>query len=183
MKEFFGNVLRYAAFPVYIMVLLLSVHQSGASGSHPKDDYDARSNLELGLLLKQTLARAADKCSCGADGQCECTDCPGCSCKKCKCSFLTYDMAYRLSMKKRLPLVVFVSQPLRRIAGAVCVRVDEFQDVEGRAVVVGLPDGKSMKRLDIPGSPTDSVIMDVARGKDANDANSCGVQQVCPGGK
>lgn len=70
----------------------------------------------------------------------------------------TYAEQHAKALKDGKPLVVFVGQPAKPVAGCVCVACETFPDVTGAAVVVGLPDRGSLRRLDVPGTPTEEAI-------------------------
>lgn len=70
----------------------------------------------------------------------------------------TYAEQHAKALKEGKPLVVFVGQPAKPVAGCVCVACDTFPDVTGAAVVVGLPDGGTLRRIDVPGTPTEASI-------------------------
>lgn len=70
----------------------------------------------------------------------------------------TYAEQHAKALKDGKPLVVFVGQPAKPVAGCVCVVCETFPDVTGAAVVVGLHDGGSLRRIDVPGKPTEASI-------------------------
>jgi hypothetical protein len=65
-----------------------------------------------------------------------------------------YTTAYAASMKDRLPVLVFVGQPAREVAGTRSVTVTTFPDAAAPSVVVGVMRGEEMVRKDLSGSAT-----------------------------
>jgi hypothetical protein len=87
------------------------------------------------------VSRCCDCCTC-RDGQCNCAF-PG------EC---LYAAAYRVSLLDAQPLVVFVGQPERLLAGCRTVSVPSFPHAVGPCVAIGIPDGMgTMSRFDLPG--------------------------------
>ncbi len=70
----------------------------------------------------------------------------------------TYATQHAKAVKDGKPLVVFVGQPAKAMAGCVCVACETFPDVAGEGVVVGLPTGTTLRRIDLPGKPTEANI-------------------------
>jgi hypothetical protein len=64
-----------------------------------------------------------------------------------------YPAAYAASLRDRLPLVVFVGQPAREVAGARSIAVTAFPEAAAPCVVVGVVRGGEMVREDLGGSP------------------------------
>jgi hypothetical protein len=60
-----------------------------------------------------------------------------------------YTAAYAASMKDRLPLIVFVGQPAREVAGTRAVTVTTFPDAAAPSVVVGVVRDTEMVRKDL----------------------------------
>jgi hypothetical protein len=170
-------------------IVLLAVHflfggtPGGVFGS--SRDMDAKAALALAVHTVVAKAPApdlfSDKCDCAHGGKCHCLICPGCSCKDCKCIFGNYQDAYKKAVSSKQTLAVFVAQPALRIPGAVCVRVDKFQDVDGQGVVISRMggDGKTLYYGSIlQGTPSKAVIQgEIKKGKEAPAAS-----QDCPGG-
>jgi hypothetical protein len=77
----------------------------------------------------------------------------------------TYAEQYARAVKETMPLVVWVGQPARHLADCVCVECDSFPDtVAAPAVVVGVPVGGSLRRIDLPGRPSDAAVRAALRG-------------------
>jgi hypothetical protein len=70
----------------------------------------------------------------------------------------TYAEQHAKALKEGKPLVVFVGQPAKIIAGSVLHNCEVFPDVPKRGVVVGLPDGTALRRVDLPGTPSEDSI-------------------------
>ena len=70
----------------------------------------------------------------------------------------TYAEAYRTATDSGKPLVVFVGQPAKPLAGCVCVAVEAFPQTDRPAVVVGVPAGAGFRRVDLPGKPDAAAI-------------------------
>jgi hypothetical protein len=66
----------------------------------------------------------------------------------------TYAEQYAKAVREKKPLVVFVGQPAKYVGHCFCVSCDSFADVKAEGVVIGLPDGNGLRRLDLPGEPT-----------------------------
>jgi len=75
----------------------------------------------------------------------------------------TYDEQRDRAAKEGKPLVVWVGQPVRPLDGCFAVRCDKFPGVATEGVVVGVPSGKDLKRIDLPGRPTDSTVRAAVR--------------------
>ena len=65
-----------------------------------------------------------------------------------------YVAAYAASMKDRLPLVVFIGQPAREVAGTRSVAVTTFPNAAASCVVVGVVRDGEMFRKDLGSTPT-----------------------------
>jgi hypothetical protein len=75
-----------------------------------------------------------------------------------------YPEQYAKAVREGKPLVVWVGQPVRHLGGCVCVGCDTFPGVGRPAVVVGLPMGDGrLRRVDLPGKPTDAAVRDAVR--------------------
>lgn len=70
----------------------------------------------------------------------------------------TYAEAYKTAGDSGKPLVVFVGQPAKPLAGCVCVAVESFPQTDRPAVVVGVPAGAGFRRVDLPGKPDAAAI-------------------------
>jgi len=70
----------------------------------------------------------------------------------------TYAEAYKTASDSGKPLVVFVGQPAKPLAGCVCVAVEAFPQADRPAVVVGVPAGAGFRRVDLPGKPGAAAI-------------------------
>lgn len=70
----------------------------------------------------------------------------------------TYAEQYAKAVREGKPLVVWVGQPARPVTGCVGVRWDEFPGVGAEAVVIGVPAGTQLRRVDVPGRPTDAAV-------------------------
>jgi hypothetical protein len=79
----------------------------------------------------------------------------------------TYAEQYAKAVKESKPLVVWVGQPARHLTDCVCLECDAFPDTAGAAVVVGVPAGGSLRRIDLPGRPTDAAVRAAVRGPPA----------------
>ncbi len=75
----------------------------------------------------------------------------------------TYDEQRDRAAKAGQPLVVWVGQAVRPIDGCFAVRCDTFPGVESEGVVVGVPLGSALKRVDLPGRPTDAAVRAAVR--------------------
>jgi hypothetical protein len=75
----------------------------------------------------------------------------------------TYAEQYAKALKDGKPLLVWVGQPVRPVIGCVAVRLDEFPGVGPEAVVVGVPTGRTLRRVDLPGKPTDAAVKAAVR--------------------
>jgi hypothetical protein len=73
-----------------------------------------------------------------------------------------YRNAYAASIRDRQPLVVFVGQPARDVAGARTITVPEFPEAAGPCVVVGIVRDGEMSRKDLDGSPSTPEIQAAA---------------------
>jgi hypothetical protein len=73
----------------------------------------------------------------------------------------TYAEAYTLAIERGKPLLVFVGQPVREVPGCVCIERDAFPGAAKEAVVIGFPEGKRLRRLDLPGKPSVDEIRSV----------------------
>jgi hypothetical protein len=69
-----------------------------------------------------------------------------------------YAEAYKTASDSGKPLVVFVGQPAKPLAGCVCVAVQAFPQADRPAVVVGVPAGAGFRRVDLPGKPDAAAI-------------------------
>ncbi|QEL14890.1 hypothetical protein [Limnoglobus roseus] len=70
----------------------------------------------------------------------------------------TYAEQHAKALKAGKPLVVFVGQPAKALAGCVCVACETFPDMAGEGVVVGLPTGTTLRRIDLAGKPSEANI-------------------------
>jgi hypothetical protein len=136
-------------------VALLVLAAGGASAG----DADARAKAALALAVAG-LGRSADVCDCGcaAGGAC---DCPACPAKRAAPGEAElYDQA----LSKGRPLVYFVGQPARPVAGCLSHACGSFPGVAGPAVVVGVPGGGVLWRAaTLPGVPSESAIVAALR--------------------
>ena len=66
----------------------------------------------------------------------------------------TYAEQYAKALREKKPLVVFVGQPVKHIGNSVCVACESFPDSMEKGVVIGLPDGTGLRRVDLAGEPT-----------------------------
>ncbi len=66
----------------------------------------------------------------------------------------SYAEQYAKAVKENKPLVVFVGQSAKHVGHCVCVSCDSFADVKADGVVIGLPDGTGLRRLDLAGQPS-----------------------------
>lgn len=76
----------------------------------------------------------------------------------------TYAEQYAAAVRDRVPLVVWVGQPAAPCPGCRTVQVARFADVDGSAVVIGLPTGSTLRRLDLPGTPTPAAVQAAVAG-------------------
>ncbi len=76
----------------------------------------------------------------------------------------SYPEQYAKAVREHKPLVVWVGQPVRHLGGCVCVGCDAFPGAGAEAVVVGVPtaDGQ-LRRVDLPGKPTEATVRDVLK--------------------
>jgi hypothetical protein len=70
----------------------------------------------------------------------------------------TYTEQYAKAVKENKPLVVFVGQPVRRVGNCLCVSCETFPEAKTTGVVIGLPDGAGLRRVDLAGEPTVDTI-------------------------
>src|SRR5262245_24941724 len=70
----------------------------------------------------------------------------------------TYAESYKQAVAEAKPLVVFVGQPVKDLTGCVCVAVDSLPQADSPAVIVGVPAGSGLRRIDLPGHPTNDRI-------------------------
>ncbi|MBL8866004.1 MAG: hypothetical protein JNK93_10645 [Planctomycetia bacterium] len=70
----------------------------------------------------------------------------------------TYAEQYAKAIQEKKPLVVFVRQQAKLVGSCLCVACDSFADVTTKGVVIGLPDGAGLRRVDLPGEPTAETI-------------------------
>ncbi|MFO0850344.1 MAG: hypothetical protein U0871_17560 [Gemmataceae bacterium] len=70
----------------------------------------------------------------------------------------TYAKQYAAAVRDRVPLVVWVGQPAAPCPGCQTVQVVRFAGIDGPAVVIGLPTGPTLRRLDLPGTPTPAAV-------------------------
>ncbi len=70
----------------------------------------------------------------------------------------SYADRYAEAVADGRPLVVFVGQPVRAVPGALGVALATFPDASRPAVVVGVPAADGLRRVDLPGTPTDAAI-------------------------
>lgn len=75
----------------------------------------------------------------------------------------TYAEQFATALRDGKPLVVWVGQPVRPVGGCVCVGCDVFPGADGVAVVVGIPTATGVRRIDLPGRPTDAAVRDAIR--------------------
>jgi len=95
--------------------------------------------------------------------KCErCCDCCTCAEGTCRCRWpgeCLYADAYRISLRDGKPLVVFVGQPSREVAGCRTCEVPAFPSARVPSVVIGVPDGVgAMDRVDIGGHADIAVL-------------------------
>lgn len=69
-----------------------------------------------------------------------------------------YPAAYAASLADRQPLLVFVGQPAREVAGMRSITVDSFPEATGPCVVVGVVRGTELLRQDLTGTATATDI-------------------------
>lgn len=69
-----------------------------------------------------------------------------------------YPAAYHASMKDRLPLLVFVGQPARELAGTRSISVETYPNAAAPSVVVGVVREGEMYRKDVSGTPAHQDI-------------------------
>ena len=84
----------------------------------------------------------------------------------------TYAEQYAKAVKEKRPLVVFVGQPAKHVGQCVCVSCDSFADVKAEGVVIGLPNGTGLRRLDLAGQPTAERIREALAGAIAGNQNA-----------
>ena len=78
----------------------------------------------------------------------------------------TYAEQYANALKDGKPLVVWVGQPARSLPGCVSVTAEQFPGADAVAVVVGVPAGGALRRVDVPGRPTDATVRAALRAVD-----------------
>ncbi len=118
-------------------------------------NHPAAALLLLALAVNSALAQAAPPPARVAPAAkvSRCCDCCTCADGACRCAFpgeCLYAAAYRVSLRDGKPLVVFVGQVERPVAGCRTCAVPAFPDAKAPCVVVGLPDGAgTMDRIDV----------------------------------
>ncbi len=70
----------------------------------------------------------------------------------------SYEQQLAKAVREGRPLVVWVGQPVRHVGGCVCVGCDSFPDAGREAVVIGVPVGNRVVRVDLPGRPSDAAV-------------------------
>lgn len=74
----------------------------------------------------------------------------------------TYEERYSEALKTGKPLIVFVGQPAKEVRGALSVK-HEVPDVNGPAVLIGVPAGERFQRIDLRGRPNEDAILAAIR--------------------
>lgn len=74
-----------------------------------------------------------------------------------------YAELYAKAVREGKPLVVWVGQPAAELPGFVVAACDSFPGVGPVAVVVGVPVGGVLRRVDLSGRPTADAIRAAAR--------------------
>jgi hypothetical protein len=83
-----------------------------------------------------------------------------------------YPAAYAASMADRLPLLVFVGQPVRELSGARAISVTTFPNATAPCVVVGVVRDGELYRKDVPGTSATEEIRGAIIGLSAPAATS-----------
>jgi hypothetical protein len=69
-----------------------------------------------------------------------------------------YAEQYPRAVAQRVPLIVWVGQPARPLAGCFATECTTFPNVHPPAVVLGIPHAAGLLRVDLPGTPSDEQI-------------------------
>lgn len=88
------------------------------------------------------------------------------------CTPSTYAKHYAQALKENRPLVVFVGQPTRLVKNTVCLACDSFAELPSPGVVIGLPAEGTLRRVDLPGRPSEEQIREAIAGFRAERAKS-----------
>lgn len=111
-------------------------------------------------------------CTCQLTGRCTCGE-------SCPCALTAYEDGWKRAVRGNRPLVVWVgTAPCKEcIPGAEHVVMHAFPGVNGRGIVVGVPDGQgSLDRVaSLPHTSAMQDVAAVAQGKVAAGCTSCGV--------
>lgn len=75
----------------------------------------------------------------------------------------TYSGQLEKAVRERKPLLVWVGQPARHIGECVCFECEVFPGVGKEAVVIGIPAGDRLRRVDLPGIPTEAEVREAIR--------------------
>jgi hypothetical protein len=76
----------------------------------------------------------------------------------------SYREQHAKALKEAKPLVVYVGVPAKKIPGCVDYSCEKFPDVAHRGVVLGLPDGTALRRIDLLGFPSEETIRQTVAG-------------------
>ena len=86
----------------------------------------------------------------------------------------SYAESYKKASVEGKPLIVFVGQPAKDVAGCVYVRVEAFPECEGPAVIIGVPSAAGLRRVDLPGKPTVESIQRLLPAGRCDGTTNCG---------
>ncbi len=75
----------------------------------------------------------------------------------------TYAEQYVKAEREKKPLVVFVGRPVEHVGGCVCVSSATFPNANRGDVVIGVPDGGTIRRKDLSDTPSLKQIREAVR--------------------
>ncbi len=75
----------------------------------------------------------------------------------------TYAEQYAKAVREKKPLIVFVGRPVEHVGGCVCVSCEMFPNANSGDVVIGVPDGDTIRRKDLSDTPDLKQIREAVR--------------------
>jgi hypothetical protein len=130
------------------------------AGPAAAGEADVRAKAALAAAVAE-LSRPANPCDCGCAGGGAC-DCPSCPARR--AAGPSEAELYGRAVREGVPLLYFVGQPARPVAGCLSYPCSDFPGVAGPAVVVATPRGEMLWRsAALPGAPTDAAIFAALR--------------------
>jgi hypothetical protein len=70
----------------------------------------------------------------------------------------TYAELRQRAIREGKPLIVWVGQPTQSLRGVLSLRLDTFPDASPESVVIGIPTGETLHRVDLSGRPSEPAI-------------------------